>query len=218
MELFKYCRNDHMEAMFRFGTVRVGTLSDFRTQDKYGEHTADAKEGSKLMGGTIQNLNSENSKLYPGLRGLIELGEGGVVGTLNVSSFESTVTDALIFSASREYSEETHKEWMLAEGYDACYRILSARLFFKALSEKLPGGYQFLGFSEVIYADEIDIATPLAGIHPALVKRNPRHIIQNEVRAIWAPVTDCLLSPIILSETRASLFCIQHKRISADGA
>ena len=96
MELFKYCRNDHMEAMFRFGTVRVGTLSDFRTHDKYGEHTADAQEGSKLMGGTIENLNGENSKLYPGLRGLIELGEGALVGTLKENKGHSPGRDGQV--------------------------------------------------------------------------------------------------------------------------
>ena len=204
--------------MRQSGAARIGTLSDYRTQEQYGEHVADPHEGTKLLAGTIEDLNFESAKKYPGLQGLIDVSGGGKIRNLQVDKFTSSITDALLFSTSQEYSERLHNEWLATEGYDTCYRILSARLFFKALSDELAPDYQFVGFANVVYAEEIDIATPLAGIHPALVKRNPRHSVQSEVRAIWQPSANRELTPLILPKSRANLYCVHHSSLGQDGA
>lgn len=213
MELFKYCRREHMLALKDTGAVRVGSLSDFRKTDRYGELVSDDYEGSKKLAGTISNLNSENVHQYPGLKGLISIEGGGSVGLLTVTDFVHSVPDLLIFSAAKEYSEAAHRLWADSEGYDSCYRINSPRLFFRAITAALGDQYEFLGFAEVHYADEIDIATPQAGIHPALVKRHTGYADQAEVRALWAPRNTANVEPVILGRSRAFLYVAEHRTI-----
>ena len=202
-----------MDSMLATGAARIGTLVDYRNAGEHGELVGDTLEGSKLLAGTILNLNAEKAKQFPGLEGLIEI-NGGFIGTLEVSNYVRSIVDALIFSASREYSEEAHRRWHEAKEYDCCYRILSARLFFKSLTEAVGSDFTFIGFADVVYSEQIDIAKPEAGTHPALVKRNVEHNFQNEVRAIWHPSLEQPVSPIILLKSRANTYCERYKKIS----
>ena len=213
MELFKFCRHEHMLSMKNAGSVRIGSLSDYRKTDKYGELVSDNFEGSKRLAGTISNINSENAHQYPGLEGLIGIEGGSTIGQLTVTNFVRSVPDLLIFSAAKEYSEETHKRWAESEGYDSCYRIISPRLFFRAISKVLGPEYKFLGFADVHYSDEIDIASSHAGIHPALVKPPAGYADQAEVRAIWQPINNVNVEPILLQRSRASLYIVEHRTL-----
>lgn len=217
MELFKFCRHEHFLSMKNSGSVRIGALSDFRKTDKYGELVSDDFEGSKKLAGTISNLTSQNAHQYPGLDGLIKVGGGSMIGQLTVTNFVHSVSDLLIFSATKEYSEETHKLWADSESYGSCYRIISPRLFFRAISEALGSKYIFLGFAEVHYSDEINIASPHAGVHPALVKRHSGYAEQAEVRAIWRPINNVHVEPILLQRSRASLYITEHRTLPNRG-
>lgn len=208
MELFKYCRREYWYALNARGCVRVGSLHDYQRTDKYGELTADALEGSKRLAGTIYGVTEQNIASYPGLEGLIHIEGDGNIGIeeVVVSNYVRSVPNLLVFSASASYSSVTHKRWYYEERYDTCYKILSARLFFRALTEVLGRQYVFLGFGRVHYADEIDIATPEAGIHPALVKRRTGYSDQAEIRALWQMREGQNPSPVILPESRVRLY------------
>lgn len=214
MELFKFCRHEHLLSMKNSGSVRIGTLSDYRKTDKHGELISDEFEGSKRMSGSISNINSENAHKYPGLEGLVKVESGGgMTGQLTFNNCVFSVPDLLIFSATKEYSQQIHELWDKNEGYNSCYKIISPRLFFRAISEALGSNYNFLGFAEVHYADEIDIASPQAGIHPALVKRHAGYADQAEIRAIWQPVNANAedIEPIVLQQSGGSRYITSHR-------
>jgi hypothetical protein len=211
VELYKYCRETHLRSLEENGALRLGTLSDYRKTDRYGELTADEREGTKKLGGSIVELNAHNAHMYPGLAGLIKVKGEGKFRQLTVKNSTVQSRDLLVFSTSARYSEEAHKKWLESEGYDACYRITSARLFFRAVTEALGPQYGFLGFGRVIYAEEFDIAAIQAAVHPALVKRHSRYIEQDEVRTLWKPTDGKNVEPVLLDASSANLYVVRHR-------
>ena len=98
-------------------------------------------------------------------------------------------------------------------GYDVCYKIRSARLFFRAITRALGVAYTFLNFGEVHYADEIDIASPEAGIHPAWVKRRTGYLGQAKVRAVWEMNSRPDLKFVLLPTSGCAAYCEEHARL-----
>ena len=194
------------------GAVLIGTLFDFRKTDKYGELIADRHEGTKHISGTAADLDATNTHLYPGLNGLINISGGGKVGQISVSNCTVACGNLFVFSTAQEYSREEHERWYAAEGYDACYRIHSARLFFREISRVLGVRGKFLGFAPMHYAKTLDLSAP--DVHPAWVKRQMVHQSQQEVRALWQPGEDIEIKPILLPETEVGRYCTVHQTIS----
>ena len=213
MELFKYCKRAHVPLAHSKGAVLVGTLFDFQKTDKYGELVADLHEGSKSISGTATNLNSANVHLYPGLKGLVSVGSGATIGRINVANYTVSCQNMFVFSTAQKYSREEHERWYAAEGYDACYRISSARLFFRELSRVLGARGKLVGVEPIHYAETLDLSA--SDIHPALVKRQMLHQSQQEVRALWQPAEGMDVEPILLAETAVGLYCTLHQTIGS---
>lgn len=211
MELFKFCRHEHWLALKDSGSARIGSLFDYRTTYEYDEQTSDDSGWMKKPAGLISNVNAENIRNYPGLEGLIHAEGGGDMGQINVKEYTVSSPNFLIFSTFRIYSKETHRLWKNHEGYDCCYRITSARLFFRAISEALGPQYEFLGYGEVHYTDKMDIASTQAEIHPALIKRQAGYAAPSEVRAVWQHKNLETVKPRILDKSRARLYCCEHR-------
>lgn len=218
MELFKYCRAAHMQSAREFGSVRIGTLSDYGKTDKYGEYVSDAKEGTKKLSGSVPELSFENISQYPGLQGFISLVPGAKIKNLVFTDNVVGAPDLLIFSASSKYDSNIHNRWFVEEGYDACYRITSAEHFLGAISEALGKEFRFLGYREVVYADDIHIVDPKSAIHPAFVKRQSHHIEQSEIRAAWAHVSENPITPIILQQSNVNMYVCPHATLATDEA
>ena len=53
MELFKYCKSEHMASMMDRGSARLGTLFDWRKSEKYGELVSDTSEGHTTLTGNL---------------------------------------------------------------------------------------------------------------------------------------------------------------------
>ncbi len=215
MELFKYCKLQHMQSMQERGAVRIGGLYNYRKTEEYGEMVADVDEGKKTMSGTVKMLTPETLKNYPGLDGLVDF-RYGKIESLSILGRKVNSQDCLVFSASAAYSEAAHQEWLQQENYDACYRIYSAKLFFRAISRMLrPRGYEFFGCNQVLYADEVDIASQAASIHPAFCKKK-EFSPQVEVRAIWRSFNAEPINPQILDITEAFRYVTAHRVICSN--
>jgi hypothetical protein len=215
MQLFKYCRHSHLLSATEAGSLRLGTLHDYRTTGKYGELIADPEDGIKSMGGTIRNLTEDSIHLYPAIAGLIGVEGGGGFGRIEIGNAKIISPNFLVFSASSIYSDVMHRKWLAEEGYDACYTITSSRLFFRAISAALGQDYTFIGAHSVIYADKLDIATRKAGSHPAFFKRQTEYADQSEFRAIWSKASNGEIKPIILSSSNAKLYAQPYRVLSA---
>ena len=214
MKLYKYCSNTHGASFLSNGSLRIGTLYDFRNTEKYGKQVADRHEGSKKLAGEIRNLDAESHKTFPMLAGLVNIQGSGTVGKLIVTNHVVESPDLFVFSCATDYSLDAHAVWKQHEGYDFCYRIWAPDLFFLAITNALGSGYTFLGAGTVHYSDEIDFFGPSANIHPALVKRETDFNTQNEFRAIWQPNEPReALKPFVLPSSFAHNFAAQHSAI-----
>lgn len=154
MELFKYCKLSHMKSMLENGCTKVGTLFDWRRADTYGDFVTDSSEGHTNLTGNlifydvthihamIVDSSVEESSDYPGSR--------------NFKNLAVRSADHFAFSAATAYSLADHQKWYDLEKYDACYRIHSSRLFFRALScsPELQSCAKFVCAAPVFYIDE----------------------------------------------------------------
>ncbi len=211
MQLFKYCRQEHMEKFFTDGSLRIGTLYDYRSEEDHGIEIGDHKEGALVFSGTGENLTKQQLAEMPLLRGIIDAPDGGTIGRVTFTDCIIDRGDLYIFSTSQDYSRGAHLQW--AEDptaqYNACYSINSARLFFREVSRAISKKAKFLGFGQVHYYDSdqgLDIRSPLGHLHPGQLKGGKRYSQQMEIRAYWQPLS-ALSPPFLTKVPEAIKYC-----------
>jgi hypothetical protein len=222
VELYKHCKSAHHDSLLSSGSLRVGTLKDYRRTEIYGELVGDENEGKKTIGGIISELTSESAHQYPGIEALrqarlinIDMSGGGSITNLTIKNAVSESHNLLVFSAAAEYSREAHVQWLKAEGYDACYKITSARLFFRAISRAIAAQHRFLGFAAVVYEDSFALTDHRSHTHPALVKRRSAFSGQSEVRGLWAAQNSADLEPVVLESSAANIYAMPFAKLPA---
>lgn len=207
MELFKYCKSSHMESILENGSAKIGTFFDWRRTDAYGDLVTDPREGHTNLTGNlifydpthisemIVDSSVEESTEFPESR--------------NFKNSAVRSADHFAFSASMTYSVADHEKWYALEKYDACYRIHSSRLFFRALSHstELNSCARLVCAAPVLYFDESSSNNVFRGtFHPGLLKRSTFGS-QNEFRALWAPLgQDAKVEPLLISTSNAKLY------------
>lgn len=169
--LFKGLETQHAESFFRDGTLRLGTLKDYRDPQKYGNEIGDLNEG--ISGSGI-------------IRREIEL-------DVRVSS-----KDCFIFSTSRTYDLERFRSEFYDAAYGInspeffveIAKVLHPMYNLKATT-----------VTGVVYASAEEIAdniidrmeqgyTHAALLPPAAIMKHPRFRYQEEVRSVFEPISD----------------------------
>ena len=189
------------------GVARVGTLHDFRRLE-HKRGIADSEEGKKLVHHRIGHLvtgqgGSAGPTAEKDLRSLEEFGaikvEEGVKFTLSnftvMKPFESP--DFYVYCLSHKHNPSMHAQF---EGSDSVVQIASPKMFFTLLTESLTSlqPVRFLGLHAVSYQSKAEPWNGLDwGRHPALVKEL-RFAPQFELRAIWQPLHQQQIEPVVL--------------------
>jgi hypothetical protein len=212
MELYKYCKTEHMNALMDSNTLRLGTVFDWRVSGKYGEMVMDSNEGTITL--HSGNVVSYDWRFVPDfqMQSSVEEVEGG-------RNFHNTLlytTNVYSFSAAASYSKDDHVRWFESEGYDSCYKINSARLFFRAISGALKN-CAFVVYDKIQYYDPTLQNLIFEGtFHPALLKHKEKYGNQNEVRAIWKPTDKVApIAPVCLTMAGISKYCERHRTLDA---
>ncbi len=172
--------------MLERGSVRVGTLHEYRDEERFEGKTSDANEGSRqiLVQGPRSIDGSESQVL--GIQ-LMCPGRLEVDGSMAVSL---DWPDCNIYCLSGAFFTSTLRQ-SLADGKKACVAILDTRSFFAALSEQSSLG-QLLLVDQCRYGPR-NIEIPQnqslmevagAAIPPVLLKPE-EYSDQREVRAVW---------------------------------
>lgn len=141
------------------GLIRIGTLYDFRKEEKHGSEIGDKDEGTKTLAtdgyhfldtadkNTIPNWYehqfSDSFKLEEGARLQIHARDG--------VRLRLTVPDRYVFCASYEFDGGLIKNGE----YDACIKIHNSVGFFDALSNKIKNRGAFLGMGKCTYRPRI---------------------------------------------------------------
>lgn len=206
-----------MEALLKHGSVRIGTLFDYRKTDVHGEMTGDDREGTTELTG---NIISYDPTFMPEILvdSTVKVTDSGADELRHFTNHRVRSTNLYTFSTSATYTSELHQLWIDSEGYDACYRINSARLFFKEISRHLPQT-ELLMVEPAYYFDSAQTNHIFTKkFHPALLKRSD-HAEQQEIRALWrtTPPRDDI-SPVIIKKSSAGTYCDEFKVLNSNSA
>ncbi|WP_417476655.1 hypothetical protein [Maricaulis sp.] len=133
----KFMNKRYADALLNVGSIRIGTLEDFR-QLEHGGLISDPMEGAVV--GTIANFNGafrelESSNSYGWAKNSIRGFSPDQHIEIVDSSYFRTV-DHYVFCASRTLSRQTRGA-AEATGYDACVEIIDPMRFGYVISNRL---------------------------------------------------------------------------------
>lgn len=205
MSLYKFMKREYALSLVHSGTVRIGTLYDFRNIEDHASGIGDKGEGTRETRGAIHFADSDQPNFPDFLRRFAKVDTGGrftAHDSLFVERQESP--DFYVFCCSEEYNPDI---W-LERGYDGCVEIKQPDIFFRALTKSLyakgrikPGCY----VERCVYIDRSQDYRWEHPAHPAVMKP-PSFAHEKEMRAIWTP-RDNQISPFILYCRTARKFC-----------
>lgn len=186
------------------GSIRVGTLHDFRNSE-HKRGITDPQEGRKEVFHHIDHavLNGGDSiheRAAEEFRA-ISAPNGSVVCKDVQFSKRFDEPDCFVLCASQTCSKRVMREF---EGAESCIEIVDQSLFFELLTQALNSIVPviFRGVYEVTYQDRTEPWNGKDwGSHPALIKES-EFSGQDEIRAIWQPIRTTPIEPINLCSYR----------------
>lgn len=212
MRLYKYLQRQHLDAFFHKGSLRIGTLHEYRNVDDHGSVIGDADEGIRRRTltfgkGDEVHLGGKAPEAYF-LRNSLGASEKEsanfrIVSLVDGYTFvsEEQSENLYVYCASATFDAAAMQRF----GYDFCMEITNPAAFFSAISHRLRHRAQFHGLSPVQYAHRDARFNAQNQPHPALLK-DPAYGYQAEWRAIWVP-TKKLTEPLLIEAPRAIRYC-----------
>lgn len=202
-----------MDATLARGQVRIGTLFGWRDSGKHGEMSTDEAEGIfRNPPNLIFHGPADFQAMMADSTVRVEGDGASQLRHWKIDAVRSS--NVYTFCAASAYSDDQHKAWLESEGYDACYRINSARLFFRAISEQLADAeFLFIAAAEYIREGATNHEVH-SRFHPALLKRAGGYDDQLEVRALWKPRDPSAeIGPLVIPASRAGTYCEPYRTI-----
>ena len=209
--MFRYSQRKFCQSLLRMGTLRVGTLHDFR-RSEHKQGIADPKEGRKEVFHEVGYAKITDLS-HPDVRaatefGVFDFGEGPLNVTLSDVTFARTFDhpDCFILCSSSSLSTAMFQEF---EGSDACIRIADLEGFYGAITETLNSitPVVFHGVHKVRYQTRKERWNGESwGSHPALIKEF-EFANQHEIRAIWQPKFNQSIEPLIITNPAIGAAC-----------
>lgn len=201
---FKHMRAEHAAAALNTGTVRVGSLFDFRHTERFVHGIGDAAEGYRIdeypkdVAFTDENQpdwSKRSFKLAPG-------------ASLKIQSYgirhKITSDNYWIFSLSESMDAAIGRR--MCPEYDACIEVIDVRSFLACVSAALPAGVRFEGLFRCIYEPRSQDGDTRARVHPALLK-NREYEYQQEIRAVWWTSNQQSMEPTNVTHLALGSFC-----------
>ena len=213
--LYRYSEKKWNDALIERGSVRIGTLQDFRKAE-HKPGISDPFEGKKKVVHTIDNWDS--AKEIPGFPsyharsaealGIIRLGQTSQIKIQNIEFVRNLEDpDCFIYCTSHRLHKDVMGQF---KGADSCVEIYDYVGFYECLTEVLNKiiPVKCGGIHQIRYASRTEICNGNdLGITPMGIK-DPEFSGQCEVRAVWDPVNpDKPIAPIILEIPELSRFC-----------
>ncbi|WP_268809511.1 hypothetical protein [Vibrio parahaemolyticus] len=211
MALYKYVKKEHLDAFFTKGSVKIGSLYEYRKVEHYGTVIGDDAEGyyhtELSQNGTYEVDLAESSPeadffrqhlLRPDqqhLKTKIIMEDGAKI----ISRTNSP--DLYIYCVTSEFNRQVMKDF----GCDSCIEIRRPELFFRALSKQIRHKADFEIVTGITYGDKNTHYKTPHEVHPAL-KKGDNYAYQKEVRAIWTPKKE-IKQPLFVDVPKAIRAC-----------
>jgi hypothetical protein len=211
MALYKYMMKEHLRAFMARGSLKIGTLYEYRETENYGPVIGDAQEGNQTTafeipsGGTVNLMDDSPEAVFlreyfPGINGArrdmhIEFEEGCEF------HFNNASPNLFIYCTTSRFDADVMKEF----GYDACLEIVNTGKFLQEVTRKIRHHGSFNEQLRIVYAERTTTWKKPHLEHPATMKAL-EYSYQNEVRAIWTPIkVGC--EPLFVDVPRAVKYC-----------
>jgi hypothetical protein len=211
MRLFKYMPKKYLDAFFRYGSLKIGTLYEYRKVEHYGNVIGDKNEGLhktelSLTGGGEIDLASNSFEadffrkhvLRPDQQDSkvkIVLANGARL----ISQTNSP--DLYIYCLTSEYSPDVMRQF----GCDSCMEIINPVAFFSAISHRIRHRGKFEDCGAMRYTSKDTHYTKPHHLHPAIMK-DVEFSCQKEWRAIWTPYKEPK-TPLFVGVPKAVRHC-----------
>jgi hypothetical protein len=202
MPVYKFVSRKNLDRFFDSGSIRVGTLHDFRKIEAHGKYRGDPAEGKNNI---IQHVEFTNR---------IEEGSflSKFISPESTGIFENCLfyeqrdfPNSFVFCTSSYFSDELFQLWHENEGVDACYEICNWQAYKREITKKLAPVADAIASSYVTYVTgDIDGESEQRGILPPFIKQR-EYDWQSEFRGVWlhkAPSIDVKAACIEIPEAR----------------
>jgi len=212
--LYKYLRREHADSFFARGTIRIGTLQEFRRVEEHGNAVGDVDEGQhhtvfSFQGGGNIDL-SEDSPAAEYIRKQI-LGIGDKRANVTMALHQDTriihrgqSKNYYIYCLTAHFNEASMREF----GYNSAIVVHQPEDFLIAISRRIRHRGTPVYFGPVVYKDKITGWNKPHDVHPALLK-SPNYAYQHEWRALWDPIGSNS-RPIFVNVPEAIRYCARH--------
>jgi len=215
MELFKYLKSEHFDALSNKGSIRIGTLKNYQSQE-HGAMVSDSMEGSKRFTGNYETITADQLKGSRALSSLISIGEG--ISNLQMNNIVIIEPNYFVFSLSSGYSKSDHDKWLEQETYDTCYKLATPNHFFRKITKQINKirHVKFLGLFEVHYYDEkngMDFFDTKNAYPAFMLKDYDGFSTQKEIRAVWETIEKEEIEPIFIKDIKLRAYVNLHAKV-----
>ncbi len=212
MSLYKYLPKKYFEDFFGRGSLKIGTLYEYRNTEQYGSVIGDLDEGVRktelnLNKGAEIDLGSKTSEaefVRNVLKAPIQQSSNMKIVCLvdgyNLISEEHS-PDLYIYCMTGDYDENVMRQF----GCDSCIEIVKPIEFFDEISHRIRHMGKFYGVIPIQYMSKKVPYTNPNLVHPALFK-DSIFGYQAEFRAIWT-TTKTSPKPLFIDVPRAIRYC-----------
>lgn len=200
--VYKFVSRKYLDRFFDTGSIRVGTLHDFRKIEEHGKWRGDESEGKSNV---VQHV-PYTDRIEEGSF-LSRFIAPGSVGQMNNNVFieQRDYPNSFVFCTSSYFSNDLFQRWHAEEGVDACYEIFDWKGYKAEITKKLAPIANPIASSYVTYvAGDIHGESQQRHILPPFVKKE-EYIWQSEFRGLWlhkAPSIDVKAACIEIPEAR----------------
>lgn len=211
MALYKYLKKEHLDSFLTNGSIKIGSLYEYREVEKYGSVIGDNSEGTYQTelskAGTYEidlGRASPESNFFRQhiLRNDQQDSSIKIVMEDGAKIIASTHSPNLyIYCVTSKYDPDVMREF----GCDSCLEINRPDIFFKAISKKIRHKAEFESVVNIIYGSKNTHYMQPHNVHPA-IKKGLEYKYQNEVRAIWTPKKE-INSPLYIEAPKAIRAC-----------
>lgn len=213
--LYKYLKREHLKAFFQFGSLKIGTLYEYRNEEELGKVIGDGEEGTyvtellspngreiDLSGSSAEADYFRQHVLRPDqwnskVKVVMEAGASLITNTNSPNYY--------IYCVSSHFDELVMHQF----GCDSCIEIVHPEKFFKAISKVIRHKGGFEGVHRIAYGPKKTDHLNPHGVHPALLK-DSEYSYQAEMRAIWKPKKEPQAA-LFVKVPRAIRYCREYK-------
>jgi len=211
--IYKFVSRRNLDRFFDTGSIRIGTLHDFRKTEAHGKWRGDEFEGKSDI---MQRVASKN-----------QIDKGSFLSTFINAPAGVQITDCIfierrdfpncyVFCTSSYFTDELFQHWHEKEGVDACYEIFDWIGYHREISHSLVSRADGLGSAYVTYVEgDIDGESEGRHIYPPFIKKM-EYEWQSEFRGVWlhkAPSID--VKPLCFEIPDARKYCRPYAILNA---